>query len=595
MVGRVMSLCLLVCAGAGWLAAPVVDAAMPARQDRAAGFEALLATGELPSAIGMARQEADAARRDAMLASIARRQGELGAPGAALRTAAVLSSRSMRDRLLDDIGSGGGAGPVSPAGAGGGITLQDFNPLINLIQRTIASDSWTGTGNGDGTILPFLAGVWVDPDAVMHRIQRVENREHRAGAMRAGSSEAAQETVERSVSLVALEREARRCLQTGERIAEPFRLLGGLYEITGIAAIPDAGDLVLIGRAGPWTHDADGRAVNAATGRPVLQLDDLVSVLRAVQRGDGRFGCTITPRKENLAAMQQFLATSRLGGEAWVRGLRNAVGLQDVDVFGIDPQSRAARILVDADHHMKLVGMGIEPAVQGVESYFGQQVAGFHGQPVAMDVARWWFTLGEFSLDASDDDCAFALRGRVVKVLSETEMIDRQGERIHTGTSVGPTAKFAGDFTDHFEPIAERYPVYQELRNVFAMAVVCSVATQYELPERIGWDWGCLAELSAASTSGAARPVAWQPARSPAPRLVESVMNYEQIRTRTASSTLTHTIAGVSGGVGCFAREQVAQTRADRGTRTFSGLWTSGVNRPDEWQYGRPGLWSDAR
>jgi len=41
----------------------------------------------------------------------------------------------------------------------GGITQGDFIPLMNLIQQTISSDSWTSTGTGDGTITPFVPNL----------------------------------------------------------------------------------------------------------------------------------------------------------------------------------------------------------------------------------------------------------------------------------------------------------------------------------------------------------------------------------------------------------------------------------------------------
>ena len=37
----------------------------------------------------------------------------------------------------------------------GGVSLQDFNQLINLIQQTVSSDSWEQNGGGNGTIQPF--------------------------------------------------------------------------------------------------------------------------------------------------------------------------------------------------------------------------------------------------------------------------------------------------------------------------------------------------------------------------------------------------------------------------------------------------------
>jgi len=41
----------------------------------------------------------------------------------------------------------------------GGVTEADFEPLINLIQSTIAPDEWADTGNGDGTIQPFVPNL----------------------------------------------------------------------------------------------------------------------------------------------------------------------------------------------------------------------------------------------------------------------------------------------------------------------------------------------------------------------------------------------------------------------------------------------------
>lgn len=41
----------------------------------------------------------------------------------------------------------------------GGITLQDFQPLINLIEQTIASESWANAGNGEGTMQAFVPNL----------------------------------------------------------------------------------------------------------------------------------------------------------------------------------------------------------------------------------------------------------------------------------------------------------------------------------------------------------------------------------------------------------------------------------------------------
>ena len=85
--------------------------------------------------------------------------------------------------------------------------------------------------------------------------------------------------------------------------------------------------------------------------------------------------CAITPTQENLAAAKATIerwaakpiSPSQRG--RWLEDIRASLGKQDVTIHGIDPRTRAARVIVEADYRMKLVGMGLEPGVLGVESY----------------------------------------------------------------------------------------------------------------------------------------------------------------------------------------------------------------------------------
>jgi hypothetical protein len=58
---------------------------------------------------------------------------------------------------------------------------------------------------------------------------------------------------------------------------------------------------VIAGPAEGWRYDETGRAVGDESGRPTLQLDDLVTVLRTFTDGGRQiFGCSIDPRPEGL-------------------------------------------------------------------------------------------------------------------------------------------------------------------------------------------------------------------------------------------------------------------------------------------------------
>jgi hypothetical protein len=64
------------------------------------------------------------------------------------------------NRPSQGIGSGQ---PTWPGpGAAGGSAQADFDSLINLIQSTVAPDSWLENGTGEGDIQPFPTGVLVD-------------------------------------------------------------------------------------------------------------------------------------------------------------------------------------------------------------------------------------------------------------------------------------------------------------------------------------------------------------------------------------------------------------------------------------------------
>jgi hypothetical protein len=193
-----------------------------------------------------------------------------------------------------------------------------------------------------------------------------------------------------------------------------------------------------------------------------------------------------------------------------------------------------ASVLVEADYHMKLIGMGLAEGVDGVESYLSAvetsaQRAG--ASPPPMSVLRWWFALNYQSINISPDANAFELVGEGVRVLSENEMLAEQGRRVHTGQSDPLNRQFAEDFTAHFAELAAKYPVYGELRNIFDLAMAVALIESEGLADRVDWE----PTLFASSEK-------LQLPRTAVPRQVETVINHRVIDRRQI-------VAGVSGGV----------------------------------------------
>jgi len=500
-----------------------------------AALRARIAAGEFAPALAMARQAETRAERDRWLGQIALAQAQSGNRRGAVQTAGEMSDDKARSETLVQVAR-------QPLGGQGGGAEADFDSLIDLITSTIAPTTWDEVG-GPGSIAPFPTGVYVDPDGVLRRLLKEETDGALAGLREASASPKQSDNVRQSsplrkVSLTRLEKQVQLRQAAGLRPTEAMEVLAGLQRIQYVLVYPQSGDLVLAGPAGDWNALASGAVVSTETGLPVMRLDDLVVLFRHMLAApQARFGCLITPRQEGLAKIQQFVEESNKRSlrpgerKAWLEDLRAHLGRQDIEVYGLDPRTRAARVMVEADYRMKLVGMGLEPGVPGVSSYLDAMTLAPGEPPPPVGVLRWWFTLDYDVVQASIDRQAFAIRGQGVKVLSENERLTAEGKRIHTGQSEDLNRQFARSFTKHFEALARKYPIYAELRNLAELALVGALLREEDLAGKVGWHLTCFGD-----------PEAYPVQFAPAPKTVDSVVNHRVFHRTTV-------VAGVSGGV----------------------------------------------
>lgn len=515
------------------LAWAAIAGAMAAAQE--ADIRAHLAAGEFAPALTLARQVPDVQQRDALLADIAAVQAAAGARDASLTTTGEIADDRSRTAALGRV-------TEQPWGGRGGGNEADFESLMELITSTVKPQTWEEVG-GPGTIAPFPTGVYIDPAGVLRPLLGKDATGQLAALRHASLPSVRYEDARRTsplrkVSLTRLERAAQLRLAAGKPLTEAMHVLAGLQRVQYVFVYPESGDLVLAGPAGDWQWAAENRIVGADTGLPVVRLDDLVVVLRhAMNFADAKFGCLITPRQEALARTQAFLNESAkqsipVGGRPrWLEQLRASVGSQEIEVYGLDPRTRAARVMVEADYRMKLVGMGLEEGVPGVRSYLDLIDVPPGKTPPPMGVLRWWFTLNYDAVVADDERNAFALRGQALQVLSENEKLAADGRRIHTGQSEELNRQFAQSFTQHFDALCKKYPIYAELRNICDLALACTLEREEKLAEKVGWHMTCFGSEAAFAVE-----------LGPAPREVDTVINHRVVNR-------VHVVAGVSGGV----------------------------------------------
>ncbi|MDP7204984.1 MAG: hypothetical protein QGH11_05425, partial [Pirellulaceae bacterium] len=183
----------------------------------------------------------------------------------------------------------------------------------------------------------------------------------------------------------------------------------------------------------------------------------------------------------------------------------------------------------------------------------------------SMNVLRWWFTVNYGAVRATPGGNAFEIQGPGVRVMSENQRLTEQGKRLPTGKSDELTARFAKDFTDQFEDLSLKYPVYGELRNIFDLALVSALIKKERLMERTQWHASYLLD-----------PERYQLVEDQAPTEVDSVINHRVIGGK-------HVVAGVSGGVSVDFKPLVrsdAITTADYGLLKANHTQAAPPQRP---------------
>ncbi len=336
-----------------------------------------------------------------------------------------------------------------------------------------------------------VGGVKVDVDGVLSNPEVSELKELRQ-AWQAGLQNVPEDlqkpTDLRFVSLKRLEAEAARAQLSGEPIADAVRFMAGLTRVKYVLVYPDAHDVVLAGPAEGWRVDDRGNVVGAASGQPVLLLDDLMAALRAAEQSNMTgISCSIDPTPEGMHRLQQISPSlsANQGARNAADRMEQALGPQKITVTGMPETSHFARSLVAADFRMKRLGMGFERApVDGMPSFldlFTGRTAGLQNM-----MPRWWLAPNYEPIRRDADGLAWELRGTGVKCLTEQDMMVAGGGRTHTGQSDAVAEKWANTFTDKFEELAREDSTFGQLRNVMDLAVVAALLSKEGLTQFAG-------------------------------------------------------------------------------------------------------------
>jgi len=341
-----------------------------------------------------------------------------------------------------------------------------------------------------------LAGVYVDAEGVLHK--RVFNDPHgqlmkqRASAARASlAHNVASPSKLRKISLTRLEHAIVEGHQQGRQITPEMLNLAGLTRLTHVFFYPDSGDVVIAGPAEGWVKDLSGRTRGLESGRPVLELQDMVVALRMFPPGGEHtvIGCSIDPTEEGLARMQAFLR--QIGGRATpadtqsiVDGLRTSLGLQKVRILGVPPDTHFAQVMVEADYRMKLIGIGLERPPIKMASYVDRATPSSVSRNA---LQRWYFTPDYECVRVTDDELAMQLVGEGVRLVGAHELVQGNGSRVRTHSVDRASQAFTHTFTAKYPQLAAKSPVYAQLRNLIDMSIAAAFIQQQDYYGKADW------------------------------------------------------------------------------------------------------------
>jgi len=346
---------------------------------------------------------------------------------------------------------------------------------------------------------PVLSGIEVDAQGVVRRKMVIDSdgqtsRERIVAQRAALNRDVLACNTLRKVSLTRLEKAI---IDKNGVLTEEMRFLAGLQRVRYVFFYPETKDLVLAGPAEGWFADASGRVVGMRNRRPPLQLQDLVVALRAFPPGSegvDLISCSIDPTPEGLQAMQQFLrsagSTFQAPGQEQaiaarlVDGLRSSLGMQNVTVAGVSTKTHFAQVLVEADYRMKLIGIGLEQPPIRMTSFIDR----VNPSQVARNALFRWYFIPEYNcVRVSEDGLAMELVGDGVKLVGEDEMVASGGKRVVSGRSNIASQAFVTSFTQKYAVLADRSPVYAELRNLIDLAVTAAFIQKQDYYAKAGW------------------------------------------------------------------------------------------------------------
>jgi len=412
-----------------------------------------------------------------------------------------------------------------------------------------------------------VGGVYIDAKGMLREspnLLRDDRLKQAQSASAVPSGAVAVASKLRKISLPRLETAIKEERQAGKPLTGEILHLAGLQQVQYLFFYPETNDVVIAGPAEPWQPGPWGDLVGKTSGRPVLYLDDLIVALRyafAQNPTDGFLGCSIEPTEEGMRKHAEFV--SRLQGfdrsqaAQVARGMEQAMGPQNVLVYGAPPSSRFALQMIAADYRLKRLAMGHDPS-PGIPSFLDLAARSATGGPQPQH--RWWFVAEYDAVRHTADRLGWQFEGNALRVATAPAKgtfvdEDKQPKPSRLATLYADTA------TRGMKSLIEKVPAFAELQNLVSLAVVSELIRQ----RAEGAPGPQVAETTATDEPGLPAKDTWRPGHFldeaacpigvlPTPKQTPSLANVRFVKDR-------YWLFSTSGGVEITPRTLASEGR----------------------------------
>jgi hypothetical protein len=346
-----------------------------------------------------------------------------------------------------------------------------------------------------------------------------------------------------------------------DQLPDEVKYLAGLQRIQYVLVYPEQQDIVLVGPAEGWRVNELGHAVGKTTGRPIIQLEDLLIAMQTAFSSDEPVSCSIDPTEEGTRALRALIKQQKQFEPQVIAAIEQSLGPQQITISGVAETSHFARVLVAADYRMKRIAMRLEPSPLAELPSFLDLLANSRVKLTNM-MPRWWLACDYEPLARSEDGLAWELRGNGVQVKTEDSLVGDDGSVTHTDEQNPIAVDWAERMTRQYESLSREEAVFGQLRNLMDLSVIAMLIKHERLLER--------ADCSLATLTGKQHDLvmqSWSP-----PRTVSTQCSFIK---RGRDYLIT-----ASGGVQIEAARFATQSQV---TRHVAEVHTRTPHRADRW------------